>query len=107
MLQALEQAVETLQELDECKVEEELFQQALGWAAVASSRAEIERLDKQLNLTAPQAKAMADAEKEQAEGQLKHLETSIAQQVTCIPMPAQNGLIATRHLCLNNGTRST
>lgn len=81
LLQSLESAVEALKELDECKSEEVTLQQALGWASVAVSREEISRLDKQLNVSAPQARALAEAEKEEAASQLRQLETSVSEQV--------------------------
>ncbi len=77
----METTVETLRELDEDKSDEVSLQQALGWASVAASRAEISRLDKQLSVSAPQARAMADVEQEEAAAQLKQLETSVIQQV--------------------------
>lgn len=87
MLQALESTVETLQELDEDKNDEVSLQQALGWASVAASRAEVTRLDRQLSVSAPQARSLAEAEQEEAAAQLKQLETSVEQQVrhSCKP----------------------
>lgn len=85
MLQALENTVETLRELDEDKNDEASLQQAFGWASVAASRAEIDRLDRQLSVSAPQARSLAEAEQEEAAAQLKQLETSVAQQVGCMP----------------------
>ena len=73
--------MEILRELDEDKNDEASLQQALGWASVAASRAEICRLDSQLSVSAPQARSMAEAEQEEAAAQLRQLETSVAQQV--------------------------
>ena len=73
--------METLQELDEDKTDEVSLQQALGWASVTASRAEISRLDCQLSVSAPQARSLAEAEQEEAAAQLRQLETSVVQQV--------------------------
>ena len=73
--------MESLKELDESKVEEGVLQHALAWAAVTASREEISRLDKQLTISAPQARAMAEAEKDEAAARLKQLETNVAEQV--------------------------
>ena len=101
ILQALEHTVETLKELDDCKMEESTLQQALGWSSVASSRAEIERLERQLTVSAPQARSLAEAEREGAAAQLRQLETNMANQVrnshaACLLCCTSQGLVRTQ-----------
>lgn len=74
--------MESLKELDEAKAEESVLQQALSWAAVISTRAEIKRLEQQLDVSAPQARSLAETEMEEAMAQLKQLENNVAQQVS-------------------------
>ena len=51
-----------------------------GMATVECTRAEVEGLEKQLQVSAPQAKEMADSELEEATARLNQLETTIASQ---------------------------
>jgi len=53
---------------------------ALGWAAVESTRAEVEGLEKQLQVSAPQAQEMADTQLDEATARRKQLEDTIASQ---------------------------
>lgn len=82
--QDMEKRLDGLKEVESMSNEENSLQNALAWAIVASSKAQLEKLEQQSGADGPSAQQRAEEELAQAREELETLKCNIASQVNFI-----------------------
>lgn len=83
-MQELENGLETLDRLEESRNEEMRLQQALGWATVMSTRAEVEKYTMQLEEKGPGLQEQALRDQEEAKQERDRLEEENKSKVVAV-----------------------
>ena len=77
----MESSLELLDQLDAAKAEEVELQQALSWASVLSTRADVEQYAFQINERGPQLREQAQTDLEESKSSHTYLEAENASKV--------------------------